>query len=431
MFLRLDYFPLYLLPVSLLLCIFVSAKHPYPEVSCSDTFKYDYDPKYGGHYGLIRVQKGASTTSELQVNMSANAQQHIYSNLQIKTLSKTEEFFKKSGLLKYAVLFPTQKTIPKLIWLKFNGRVLCSGTPDSLTPGIVQTHMWAKATVTTYGPVQSTQLQKPLEIFTVAYVPIEATSQIDKQPATVSYQFGIPFTSVASSNFPYQCGTAEASPQSGAFNGQGIPFGELPWLAAIMYKRNANYKLHCTGNLISDKHVITAGHCVENVTTKSSTNPENDFIVVLGNLNISSGSSVRRSRTVITNSKPDKVDSNVAIIVLQEPTGIVLGWDARQGDRTPKKIEFPIVSQERCLGSNKISDARPSAGTFCAGSYDNTSKSLADDSGAGLMIRDDSTGKWFLRGLSGSIRHSDLARYVTFTDVAKIRLWIEDEMEKY
>ncbi|KRT81630.1 Trypsin [Oryctes borbonicus] len=373
---QLNLFPFFhLLLASLLLCI-VSQEQSYPKVNCPHIFKYAYELKYGGYHGLITIPKDASTTSEIQVNMSSNSQQHVYSNLQIRTISKMEDFFKKDGILQYVVIFPTHKVIPKLISLTFNGRVLCSGIPDPLTPGVVQTHMWAKSIVTTYGPIQSTQLQKPLEIFTVPSVPIQTISQAsnDNQPATILYQFGVPFTSVASSNYPYQCGTSGANVPNGNW-----PFVEFPWLAAIMYKENANYKLQCTGNLISNKHVITAGHCVEN-TTIESPKTRDDFVVVLGKLNEPTGNNIRTTRSVKTNA-----DSKIAIIILKEPViferkirpiclwnsnedqkemvgkiGVAVGWDSHQGKRTPKKVELPIVAQEECLQSSK-------SPTFCAG----------------------------------------------------------------
>lgn len=50
----------------------------YPLVNCPEVFKYAYDLKYGGHYGLVTVKKDESSISEIQINMSVNAQEHVY-----------------------------------------------------------------------------------------------------------------------------------------------------------------------------------------------------------------------------------------------------------------------------------------------------------------------------------------------------------------
>ncbi|KAF2883808.1 hypothetical protein ILUMI_22394 [Ignelater luminosus] len=48
-------------------------------------------------------------------------------------------------------------------------------------------------------------------------------------------------------------------------NGANASLGEVPWIVALGYKNSANPNLPrwlCGGTLITDRHVLTAGHCV-------------------------------------------------------------------------------------------------------------------------------------------------------------------------
>ncbi|KAK9730528.1 Serine protease gd N-terminus [Popillia japonica] len=439
----------------------------YPLVNCPEVFKYAYDLKYGGHYGLVTVKKDESSISEIQINMSVNAQEHVYSNIQIITLSRTEDFFYKDSILKYAVRFPIQRIVPKLLLLQFNNRILCHGTADPLIPGTVQTHMWAKSTVTTYGPFQSTQ------VFT--------QTSTEKQEVASSHQSMISFPAISTTKLPYQCGLfgggAKDKQQSSAQN--------FPWLAAVVYKQNSDYKFQCAGNLVSDKHVITAGTCVQNV--KQNPTGNNDFFILLGKLDAKTNpkdSTVRKARDIVVhpNFKDKSADSNIAIIFLSEPViftptigpiclwngkvsepviftptigpiclwngkddlddivgkmGTFVGWGQEQETRKPRNAELPIVSKEQCLKSNKIFQEVLSSAILCAGLPDNTNKLCADNTGAGLILKDNISEKWFLRGVVTSYKRDpisfscDLAHYAIFTDVAKSRRWIEKEMGKY
>lgn len=126
----------------------------------------------------------------------------------------------------------------------------------TVIPGTVQTHMWAKSTVTTYGPFQSTQVQKPFEVIPITPKPsiqVFTQTSTEKQEVASSHQSMISFPAISTTKLPYQCGLfgggAKDKQQSSAQN--------FPWLAAVVYKQNSDYKFQCAGNLVSDKHVIT------------------------------------------------------------------------------------------------------------------------------------------------------------------------------
>ena len=68
-----------------------------------------------------------------------------------------------------------------------------------------------------------------------------------------------------------QCGQvneAEAEfANSRIIGGTKTPPNRFPWLAGLYYKSNRNeeWRHGCGGSLISSKHILTAGHCVEEV----------------------------------------------------------------------------------------------------------------------------------------------------------------------
>lgn len=120
--------------------------------------------------------------------------------------------------------------------------------------------MWAKSTVTTYGPFQSTQVQKPFEIVPVTskpFIQVFTQTSTDKQHVTSSHQSVISFPTVSTTELPYRCGLFGGGAKDLVIGGQQASAQNFPWLAAIVYKQNSDYKFQCAGNLISDKHVIT------------------------------------------------------------------------------------------------------------------------------------------------------------------------------
>lgn len=111
--------------------------------------------------------------------------------------------------------------------------------------------------------------------------------------------------------------------------------------------------------------------------------------------------------------------------------GVIVGWGLDEsGMQTaePKRVEVPIVSDQKCLRSHDGFGKITSDRTFCAGWRNGSEGPCAGDSGSGLMLNQD--GKWFLRGLvSVSLKDSttgscDLHEFVVFTDVASFVSWI-------
>lgn len=243
-------------------------------------------------------------------------------------------------------------------------------------------------------------------------------------------------------------------------HGEEIEEGTFPWMAAVFAIRSNGPTFICGGTLVSQKHIITAAHCVKsNNYTVNATR----LLVVLGKCNLQNiteaDTSAFKVAAVLPHSdyKLLSGDGDIAVLELQDTMiltdliqpaclwsgsddlenivglqGVVAGWGKTEtGELSlvkPKIVKMPIVSQETCLRSHPQFATVTSDRTLCAGT-DDGSGPCNGDSGGGLMIN---TGRqWVLRGLVSLSLSSgvpavgcDLSLFVVFTDVSKYKDWL-------
>ncbi|KRT85154.1 Trypsin [Oryctes borbonicus] len=241
-------------------------------------------------------------------------------------------------------------------------------------------------------------------------------------------------------------------------NGQPAIRGYYPWLTALYTIKQLNLEFTCGGSLISNRHVVTAAHCMRPSERKFDIE---QLLVILGKFNIQrwtgDNSLMLGARKVSVH--PDyralSADADVAVITLSQEVkfksfvrpiclwsgnnnldsivgdkGVVAGWGKDENGVTlspePKQVSLPIVTQLQCLESHDDFVDITSDRTFCAGFRNGSGPCNGDSGGGFMMLRN---GRWTLRGVvSMSIadqgRRCDLSQYLVFTDVSKFYDWI-------
>ncbi|XP_012282756.1 serine protease gd [Orussus abietinus] len=243
--------------------------------------------------------------------------------------------------------------------------------------------------------------------------------------------------------------------------------GQWPWLVGIFFVK-LKFEFQCAGSLISNRHVLTAAHCFK--LPENEDVPVSSLLVSIGRHRLDDW---KESDSVSVEVEDLRMhpeyghrfsgSSDIAVLVLRENVtfgrtiqpvclwsgsrnldnvvgefGYVVGWgrdeEGHANVAEPRMIKVPIVSQEDCLRSNPDFVSATSDRTFCAGMRDGSGP-CNGDSGSGLVLRNDLTGAFYLRGivslslLDKKTMSCDLSQYIVYTDVAKYLDWIRKEIE--
>ncbi|CAH2052398.1 unnamed protein product, partial [Iphiclides podalirius] len=234
------------------------------------------------------------------------------------------------------------------------------------------------------------------------------------------------------------------------WHGHSYSPGEWPWLVAIYQTGARQLNFVCSGTLVSDRHVITAAHCMQNKEAS-------DIVVKLGVFNLEEWGGdvvVKKLQSAVVHEQFNKTNlaNDISLFTLEQSvqfntnikpiclwgtntdlnrivghTGVVTGWGdnefGRGGHGDPRMIRMPIVSTDDCRASTPDLYKLTSDRTLCAGNRDGTGP-CSGDSGGGLYVIDD--GRWKLRGIvslalssKSAEKRCNLDEYVVFTDAAK------------
>lgn len=189
---------------------------------------------------------------------------------------------------------------------------------------------------------------------------------------------------------PTDCGQLD---EPRILSGQRASLFEFPWMVLIAYKSAQGVKLSCGGTLISSRYVLTAAHCVTNLTRLTLIG------VVLGDLDIHTDPDCENMDGVTICASPAQnitveevishpgydtnLHNDIALIRLSEPADFqqdnirpiclpvtnefqnlnltgrnttVLGWGATETGLQSQhllKVALPIVSNEDCASIYK------------------------------------------------------------------------------
>ncbi|XP_077284492.1 serine protease gd-like [Arctopsyche grandis] len=438
-----------------------------PPSPCPDVYYYESD----GYkwYGVIEAPNpppyGSQMTVKVRMSIKAQLATDYVGKIELgEKRSMILERIEKKWPIKYKVHFPLPIPLPDMVSIVFDNRLICSGpvSVGRLVTAIDLEHtLHSGESALKNSPQDKLVYSKP--------IPLKKDSSVENRfdaPETTTINFK-PKPPQPSNYNPLLhdhgiCGTT-SSINPLVVGGDATSKEDWPWLVAIFMKRIRGLDFVCAGNLVSDRVVVTAAHCVK---TKNRTDVlPNQIVVRLGVYNLqdwTEETAVTKSvRSVKTRKDYDEgviLNADIAVLVMMQAVSFtnyvrpvclwkgstdqgqvygkiatVVGWgkDERGTIITPEPrvARIPIVSTEKCRSSRPEFIQLTSERTLCAGDKDGSGP-CNGDSGGGLYMRQGN--RWALRGIvSNSLRDPDtngcdLNEYVVYTDAAKYIGWIGD-----
>ncbi|KAK4877774.1 hypothetical protein RN001_010280 [Aquatica leii] len=434
-----------------------------------------------------------SGSYKVELNMTITS--FVAQNIGIKRITPVD-VVQNGGDVVYRVTFPVTNYVPEVTSVTFNTRVYCMSNPQTFSE-------FTSLTAYDFFSV-SVNKRKP---YPLVLQEERVPAKLNKHRSPSFLDFTLPHTKVTENTYYYETVLTQTSPnivetttpsleivstakpinrlietivfenrnfekfecgvtedtQALIVHGKPTTEGQYPWLVAMFHlQENGEYKFKCAGSLISEKHVISAAHCVRK--DRYVNIPLENIILVLGKHNIKSWavrSEIRDIKSIYVH--PDYVkpsDADISILVMYKAVeftekikpvclwheetesitgieGVVVGWGRDEFFNEyvpePRELSMPVVSQEDCLRADERFLKITSNRTFCAGNRKGSGACTGDSGGGFIMKRN---GRWTIRGIVSSAlvdsntRTCDVNNYMVFSDVAKYKLWIDRVMNK-
>ncbi|CAH1110123.1 unnamed protein product [Psylliodes chrysocephalus] len=283
----------------------------------------------------------------------------------------------------------------------------------------------------------------------ILFIQVRANSEIDNHPA---WKF-IP-TDV--------CGVTRYVHNSGRIiNGKNAKLGQFPWIARLGFQNffTRRIKFNCAGTLITEIHVITAGHCGsshdvvrlgEHDTTTKFDCTEDDICTTYQDINI--------KKYIFNKFDKEKLNHDICLILLEKPAkfndfvkpaclprgtlldldliGIhahIAGWGYTNSTleteaTTLQYISVPIVDSSKC---DKIYVHQLTEYQCCAG-YPKGKDSCNGDSGGPMTksFKVDNVKRCYLIGVVSYGRSDCGAGPAVYTLICKYMLTILDNIKE-
>lgn len=240
--------------------------------------------------------------------------------------------------------------------------------------------------------------------------------------------------------------SAQASVIAPIIGGTEAAAGEFPFVVQV--RPNGDL---CAGSLISDQWVVTAAHCVDEISDA------NNISVRAGSNFLSSGGQIINARRLITHPEFDNwtFDNDIALIEMESaftidliaavswlgtnegnlmPEGaslIVAGWGTTSfggsSSENLLKVSVDMSYRENCVANSLYTGSEITENMICAGVPEGGRDACQGDSGGPLIVYDD--GQPWLAGIVSWGEGCGLADYPgVYTRVAKYDRWIREQI---
>ncbi|XP_015524395.2 proclotting enzyme [Neodiprion lecontei] len=241
---------------------------------------------------------------------------------------------------------------------------------------------------------------------------------------------------------PRGCGVSTRS-RTRIVGGRPADPQEWPWIAALLRKEASHY---CGGVLITDRHVLTAAHCVFQFKAR-------EIKVRLGEYDFRRQDETRALDFRVTEIRqhldfdPSTYEHDIAIVKMHRPTtfssyiwpiclppvgvtfenksGIVIGWGTQffggPASSVLMEVAVPIWPQKKCVRTftQRIPDT-----AMCAAAFEGGRDSCQGDSG-GPLLHQLGNGRWVNVGIvSWGIRCGEPGHPGVYTRVNRYLDWI-------
>lgn len=361
-----------------------------PPSPCPDVYYYESDG-YDWH-GIIDAPNPPPYGSQmtLKVRMSLKAQlpsEYVGKIVLGEDRSIILDRIEKNWPIKYKVHFPLRSPLPNVISIIFDGRMICSGpvAVGRLVTAIDLEHtLHSGQSAIKNSPQNELVFSGPATVQKFALKKNEVDTRFDSAEDSKIVFNARPDQPILYNSFLRDygiCGTT-SSINPLVVGGETTSKEDWPWLVAIFMKRVRGLDFTCAGNLISDRLILTAAHCVKD-NSKEDRKPS-DIVVRLGVYNLqdwTEESAVTKSVTRIRTRKDyDEgviLNADIAVLILAQTvsftnrirpvclwkgddnqalvfgsTATVVGWGKDETGAVitpePRAVQIPIVSTSTC-----------------------------------------------------------------------------------
>nr|XP_014288046.1 serine protease gd isoform X1 [Halyomorpha halys] len=409
-----------------------------PQSPCPDYFGYETGSQ-GDFIGIVRVPTSLiSLPITLKVELAIRvALKTKYVGMLMLSENPTVVLGNimgyRSKIINYTIRFPLPSPLPYLQKIEVNNKTLCTGK-----------------NITSLNYVFGGVTTKILLEHTFPANPKIISNKVHDDPSMVADEEYTVRRIGEDCDGSYATGTGNHS---------------WPWLVAIFVKDESGIRFQCAGSLITNRHLVTAAHCMKN--HKNNDWDRDNFVIYFGNHDVedlkSSRTQIRQVDNIIIHPEYNETNYVADIAVMKFKSihydkyispiclwnggvslkpllgrmGTVVGWGLdrtkRKTKKKPEVFQLPIVDQAECLRSRKEFLYITSERTICAGLRNGTGP-CSGDSGSGLLILSHKRNSsiWYLRGiislslLDQNKETCNLNEYIVFTDVARFTHWLKN-----